>query len=517
MVDTLVTREPHVRRRPVALGGNHDKLADKVEKWAEGLLRKAAADLFTIPPFRSAATGLSLLGYATGTVRWDEEAWPTEPERGRGYKSRRETYEQSKKRVFPFIIEFPHPSRVLIPHTDREPSLAIETLTMPKWEVDKLLGKEERSDDPFEQVQVVNYWESGFEDWRAMYADGEEIEVVRNELGFIPWTHAFSGFGAERTTADYASLESPPGLSMGIKASDQAVGLFKGIEDSITFMDEMNSALRFVGMTAANPVRFTTEDGQELAQQLAEAGVGGVVELTSLSNVKWETPPPISNSLFQIMGNAAQDIDLGTFSGVVQGERTPGVGTATQHALMLGSARQRFEIPMSQLNYMAAQILSFCARMVVERGEPVTINGITCGPKDFEGFYDFEVNFMAMDEGSALRDRQQSMAEYEKGLEDFEGFQRAKGVEDATGKRRKIFIDKALQSEQVMGPIIQAAVSAFQRKVEEEGGVAVPPPPPTQPPQPLVPGEPRGIAAQSEAAGMAQIPGRAINRVIPGV
>ena len=526
MVDTLVTTSPKVTRKPINDSKEAAAKADKVEKWGAGLLRKAASQLFLTPPYRTAASYLSLLGYAAGVVRWDDELWPKEPERGRGYRARLETFEESKKRAFPFILEFPHPGRVLLPSNEKQPSMAIEIATMFKWQVDKMMGRseEEAAGQPFDLIQVVTYWD---EDWRGMFADTEEVKVTVNGLGFIPWTHGFAGYGRERMPTNILSAgqgaTTPASGDFGPTPKNLARGLLAGVEDSIVYLDEDNTAKRALTMLAAYPVEVIEGDAEEYAQQKSEGGLGAVISVTDITKQKWQALPNVAPWMENAAARAMADVEMGTVSSIVQGQRTPGTETATQHAMMLGASRQKFEMPMQQLNYFAAQQLAFCAKMLVARGERVTIDDVTCGADDFQGYYEFEVDFMAKDEGTMLRDKADAREEYEKGLIDFKTYQDIAGRGDASGLSRSIFVEKALQSEQAMGPIIEAAVSAFRQKVEKEGVRFAPqepaggPPTPEEGPTPFT-AQPNGpVEAQQVTQGMTQgaVPAEAFGRVVP--
>ena len=519
MVDTLVTNTPTVTRKPVNESEKAKQAADKVEKWATGLLHQAASRTFLIPPYRQAATFLALLGYAVGVVRWDDTAWPKEPGRGRGYRARQELYKESKGRAFPFILEFPHPGRVLLPSNERQPSIVIEVATMFKWQLDKMMGRteEESQGESFDLFEVLLYWD---EDWRATFAGNEEIQVTSNGLGFIPWTHGFAGYGLERMPTDISNAGGGTRVSdvsdMGPTPVNLARGLLSGVEDSIIYLDEYNTAKRALTMRAAYPVRLTEEDAEELANQLSEGGLGAVVSVKDIQRTKWEDIPNVGAWMDGAAAQAMADIEMGTVSSIVQGQRPAGIDTATQHAMMLGASRQKFEMPMQQLNYFAAQMLSFCARMVCARGESVTIDDVTCSEDDFQGYFEFQVDFLAKDEGTRSREMASAREDFKLGLIDFDGYQDVAGQSDASGLKRRIFVDKALASEQTMGPILEAAVSAFKQRVEKEGVRFAPPSQQQRQPAPFTATPGGAVEAQQMQQGMeATVTNQDMNRAMP--
>lgn len=515
MVDTLVTNSPKVTRKAVNKSEEAKQLADKVEKWGTGALRKAAAQQFLTPPFRTAATFMASLGYGAGVVRWDDDAWPKD--------------EEAKKRAFPFILEFPHPGRVLIPSNERQPSLVIEIATMFNWQVAKMLGKseEEAQGEPFDIIEVITYWD---EEWKGVFAGSEDIKVTKNGLGFIPWTHGFAGYGMERMPTSLSmagtGATSPNVYDMGPTPVNLARGLLSGVEDSIIYLDEHITARRWLEMEAAYGRRVlgAGEDAEEVAQQISEGGLGAVLSVNDVNQLRREDIPNIGAWMDGGAAQALADIERGTTPAVISGERAPRQVTATGEAMTLAQARMKFEMPMQQLNYFAAQQLAFCARMVVARGESVTIDDVTCSEDDFQDYFDFEVDFLAKDEGSLLRAKADAREEIKMALLDFKGYQDTAGRGDATGLQRRIFVDKALTSEQVMGPIIQAAVAAFTQKVAG-GGVTVTPPVPAggSPPgageaqTPFTPQAGGPVEAEQVEQGMmgATVTGQDMGRTIP--
>lgn len=530
MVDTLVTRKPKVTRKPVKDTQQSKDRADRGEKWAQALLwRSALGGQNGMPPFRTAGFYLALLGYGTGAVRWDDSVWDAKADiaRGPGYKRRLEEWKTSRKRAFPFLLEFPHPGRVLMPPMEKKPTIVIETASMYGWQVSGLLEQEapesawEFKGKQYDVVEVVQHWDT---ENRSLYIAGEVAEQGENGLGVVPYVHGFSGRGFEHMPS-YGSLSYGPiggdGTGMlGPKAEDMAVGHLAGITDSIRYLDEFNTAQRWNALRASYPTIYTTEDAEELQRALEKAGLGGIV--TVGEPPKYEDLPNIGAWMQQVSVDARRDVDEGTFAGVVQGEVTPGVTTATQHAMQLGAARVGFDMPMTQLNLMAGEMLGLCARMVSLRGESVTIGEVTCSADDFEGNYDFEVDFQAKDEGQKLREENSGMEKFKMGLLDFEGFQDIAGVGDATGMRKRIFVDRARQSEPVQNAVFEAAMAFFRAKVakkarEEQkvnGNQGMPPTPGQMPgfiPQPG--GVQEGRQAQQ---GMAQVPGQGIERVIGG-
>ena len=525
MVDTLVTTQPTVTRAVVAAGKVHDDLADKAKNWGKALLLHTAVSGAVTPPFRSAAVYLALIGYAAGVVRWDDKAWDVPmPEKGRGYQKRLDLYKREQRRRFPFVIEFPHPARILLPHTESRPTVGIEIASMYGWQVEEMLRAQDLPTDdlhakPYDAVEVLNYWD---EQKRGLFINKQEVEVRDNALGRVPFVHGFSGYGHEGIPSGDMSVTMPTGVmgAAGPKPEDLAVGLLAGVVDSIRALDEFMTAVGYLVQTAAYPTYFTSENAEELARKMEEAGIGGIVQVGDPQNAL--KPSEIPQMGAWMAGHAAmlrQDIEEGTASGSVQGQLSPNVPTATGQAMQLGQARLRFGMPMHHLNLMAAEAVGLCARMTAERGETVTIDEYACGADDFEGSYDFTVDFMADDEGELLRKKNLGMEEYEKKLLDFDSYQEdVAGRPDSSVIRRKINLDTAMASPEIQGAIIQAATALFQMKLAQRnqgGGSGNGRNPAPAPPAGFttMPGGPQE-AAQAQQ-GMEQVPGEGIARVVP--
>ena len=538
MVDTLITNEPTVSRKLVKEGQAHEDNADKAENWGKGLLRRVAVAGGPVPPFRTAAYFLALLGYTTGVWRWDDKLWDATPtvKRGPGYSARLEEAKAQQARGFPYVIEFPHPARILLPHQERKPSIAIELASMYGWQVEKMLEREawEKVGDlhanPYDILEVMNYWD---EEKRGLFINKVEVEVRDNGFGFVPFGHAFSGYGHESMPAIWGSHGSgTTALSMGPNPEDEAVGILAGAEDSIKALDEFSTSLGFLVGLASYTNYFTTGNADEINKQRVEGGLGGAVHVEKVEDMpKPSEIPQLGAWVFQHKESLRQNIDELTFQGVVAGQMSPNVPmTATGQAMQLGEARHKFGMPMTQLNLLAGEFLGMSARATVLKGAQVEIDGVSCGEKEFEGNYEFQVDFMSKDEGQKLRDTAAANEGFKAGTSSFEEVQTAKGVTDVTGMRDEVTIDKAWAMPVVMETLVGMAVEEVKRRIEEKKAKeaaknGAPPAPPLVGANPIpAPGTPQSFipmpggptqAAQVQQ-GMEQVPGAGMAQTMPG-
>ena len=342
---------------------------------------------------------------------------------------------------------------------------------------------------------------------------------MENPSGLVPYFHAYAGKGYEH--APLAGIESPAPLSnassYGPKPEDMAIGLLDRVHDSLTAADELNSA-RIARVLRNTYLRmYAAGDTAALSEQMANAGLGAVIDTSMVSGIDWEKPSPPEPDLAGLTAAVMTDIDQGTFSGVVAGERQAGVETATEFSLMLGAARISFGVPMQAINRMAALVLEMGAELAVENDATITLNGVAVKASEFEAGFDVEVDFLHKDEGELQRERQIGMEEITRGLRSKRRYFEATGVADATSETDEITVDTALQNDLVQQTIIQAAAAEFQARVaKSKGGTASPSvpgagvsgvqAPPTPQPQAPLP----SYAGQTEPAGVPPDLGRLV-------
>lgn len=510
MVDTLVTFSPKVHREPVKEGQAHTEKANKVEKWGQGVLRQVAVKNSALPPFRGAAIYITLLGDCKGVARLDYEVWDEDP----------------SKRVlkkFPFVIEFPHPARILVPPFERIPTMVIESSSIYQWQLKRQYPKLRTQDkNDFDLMEMLTYWD---DEWVGVVVDGEKVEIRKNGFPLIPYVHAFSGKGFERSP-NYDAASSKESPNLGPRAQDLAEGLLAGLESTIKAADTHVTAMTYLARRMAYQTRYIAGDAEAIGKAEEEAGAGGLVSIGDSAKditdiIRWEDVPNVSPFINQPLEMYKQIMDVTTFPDALGGIVPPNITTASGQAIQLGSIGKRFGMSMEQLNYIAGLLLGYCARMITERGESVTIDGITCSGDDFEGNYDFEVNFWAKDEGERMRLINTGLQMLKEGAIDERTFlEKYAGEEDSTKIERQKLVQKALNAPQVLESVINAAAVEFSKQhgvapaqVPEAASPAMPTP--AAPPASLTP-LPGGVQQGAQVTqGMAAVPGGNMARVIP--
>lgn len=445
MVDTLITAEPVVKREPENDSETAKDSADRVERAMQKLLVLSARESI-MPPQRIVGGNFARYGYAWQNLKINMDVFPPKPEKGRGLKKRTEKREKERLSVLPFRIEAGHPKWVLMPGYTKEPEFAIEIQPRPAFEVERQYDNYDAKGKTLEDVEV---WLSWDKKWRGVFVDGQEILVVPNGWGFVPYVQGMAGFGY------------PSGVAMNYLMEDLAVGLLSRSIDALKVKDEMLTALHHLILRAAYPHLFTTED----VAYLTEALQGTIVQVSDVANLKWEEFPQVGNIFVQLLQAIEQDIAEGTFVGEVSGERTPGVNTALQHALILNAARLRFGEGVRQLNYMSASLLGMAAKVIETMGETVKIGGIIIGPDDIRGNYEFEVDYLQGDAESNLRKNDIGLRMWQAGAISQEDYlQEWAGVTDASGAIEKRRREELRKSEWAQGKVLQLASRLLAEK-----------------------------------------------------
>lgn len=524
MVDSQVTDNPRVTRKPQGEGAAHKAEADKVEKVAVGILRKGAQTWGLVPPFRTCALFLALLGYGELLVRLDSSRWPKKPRKGtKGYEEALERWERERRNAFPWVIEAPYPARVLLPPNEREPSFAVESATMYNWQIERDYGIGPHDGKLMGVTDTILYMDR---EQVGLVIGKEMVVKKRNPYKIVPYTHAYAGMGIEHPSS--YSLGEGSSSDLGPAPEDLAVGLLGGNEEEIRAADELVTAFLHMALLSSYQTIYLPYAVDSASFQAArkKAGLGGTFQLPAgvdPNTIKYGDVPRLDPWVFQVLQTYLQGLEGGTFSGIVQGQIAPNVPTATGQAMLLGSSRLKFGLPLQQLNYMAGQCLGFIARMTEVIGDEFWVEGIPFSGKDFEGNYDFEVNFMAKDEASQMRRTAQNLDLLKVDSISLEKLIEETGESDVTGEMRRILVGKMLKDPALLGQIMQLGMQLAQKKV----GVSLPPPtvvpvtPAVPPPggmgqpQPFVQ-PPGGLGeAQQVQQGMEQIPGQGMERALP--
>ena len=203
--DHQLAHDPIVHRMPADEGVMHKRRADKVEPALKAIM-DAASLLEPSLTWKQVGKHLLLYGYAVvedgmdGNVLHDRD---DKPRRGRDeteeeYKIRQRLAAAKAEMMMPFRTRAPHPARVLLDPTEKDPKVAVKHTYRYSKDLEDMTkarmtstGKPKRGsvtkwecdDEPFALIETYEYWS---ECWHAMVADGNMLFGEKNTWGFVP-------------------------------------------------------------------------------------------------------------------------------------------------------------------------------------------------------------------------------------------------------------------------------------------------------------------------------------------
>ncbi|KKN40164.1 hypothetical protein LCGC14_0735960 [marine sediment metagenome] len=437
-VDNQLAFEPKVHRPPRGETEDAKEKADKIEPFVVAGFMEASL-LEPLLTFKQ--VGRHLLSYGYTVVQgplWNTESRPEEPKKERGeskndFEIRMVLYENEKRTWMPYRIRAPHPSRVLLDPLEKKPSFAIVHGKRYAGEIAALLrGRKGRkdvqlgefdADDPFEQIEVSEVFNQR---WHGMFKGGDLLFLEKNKPQFVPFGHAFSGFGQEPTA-------SPTGLD----PSALAVGVLDPLLETLRAEAQALSSIQNALIEAAFPDKYTSGSAADLAAQQARGD--GIKEVPGgKDSIWWEKNPELPEWLFRALALLEQDLELGSFSKQLAGIRETGVTTVGQQAILSTAAARKFVAPGKQIEHLATNIGSNMLRLLDISGETLTIRGHKLSPADLQHDYSLEVKFELIDPVLQMQERITSMNEHGARLLSDESYWSKTRLEDATGERRRL-------------------------------------------------------------------------------
>ena len=423
-VAQLITSEPRARRHPLGDGKEAQERANTLSGWGAQVLR-GFTRYSTTSPLKEFGKHLFLYGYAClYGPNWDNRLWPDFPKRGarrssnQAWLNEKAQWEREVSAIFPFQVQVPHPTKVLLdPTAPAVPPWGI--LPTKRWAQtlkDEFPNIVRSSSHPeeigfshgdlrverWEPVNVWTYWSE--ERYIMVVQDNITIADTENPRGYVPFIQALSGFGSD------SALESNADA-----VASMAYGILRPIRSALvseaqigTGMDEMIWRWAFQHLLVERGAKTIGDAMGEF--MVVETGEGNAVQ--------WEPSPQVPNWVPGLMEDRRRDAEIGTYSQVVRGGKDPGVRTAAMHSQQVSLAKQIFNTPMQRLNHVASILLGNCARLMQVMEAPVTVTGLIEGksrqarisPDMFQGHYAFDVDMEASDDVQRSIDMERGMA-----------------------------------------------------------------------------------------------------------
>ena len=452
-VDHQLAYEPIVHRFPVSQTEASERRANEVEPALKAILDEASLFEPTMT-WKQVGKHLLLYGYAVVEDGLDSSCMAQRRENPR--KGRIEPQEEVDRRVrihrnavksmMPFRTRAPHPSRVLLDPMEKEPRMAVKhayrrSIDLEEITSARMTGSRAKrgevhpwktGDNPFEMVMVDEFWS---ECWHAMVADSELLFVEKNTWGFIPYSHAFSGYGQEITSIE----EYDP--------SYLAVGILEPVMPVLKAQAQAVAGRHNALMEATFNPTGTVMDASELEEQLSR---GDVIEMGNRNDVWKMEIPQLPRWMFASEEWLDRDIELGTFSRALAGVREQGVSTVGQQAILTTAAGRKFVSPTKQLEHLATKSAAHILQWIDVLELGLRIRGHQIADDMLESDYSCTVSFELIDPVLQLQFRELGMREVQQGLKSKETYWSSDArLEDSTGEQKRLLEDLIRQDPRV--------------------------------------------------------------------
>lgn len=454
--DTQFAFDPTVRRQPLGEGDDAKRSADNIEKALRAIMLDAALHEPNLP-WKQVGRYHLTYGYAiiegplTTFIGKPVKPRQTDDETDEEFQERQIDYEALLKGFNPIRIRAPHPSSVLLPPLEKQPTVAVKRSQRYAYELESLIvvKKGQRKDtnplpknqDRFEQLKVLEFWTPH---WHVMkLQDGQILFAEKHKLGFVPYVHSYSGFGQERT--DQETFDP----------ADLCVGILEAVTDSIKVEAQSMSAKHSALIRAATTPVGTTGDAAQAQQEIARGGIleGRKEDYWIMDQPNWE------RWMLEVDKEVSRDIEAGTYSPALLGLRQEGVSTVGQQVILSTAASRKFAAPNRQAEHMGTITASRVLQIVERMREPITVQGHTLRPSDIRRNYAVQVSFPVIDKNLQLQERELALRELAAGAIDKTTYQEESGREDITQLRERSIDDRVRETQQYSFIAAQAAAT----------------------------------------------------------
>ena len=446
-VDHQLAFEPLVHRAPAGIGEEHKRRADQLEPALKAIMDEAQLQEPNLT-WKQIGKHLLLYGYAVvedGLDTTTMQARRDKPKKGRSelkedFEGRMRLWEHRKKTMMPFRTRAVHPARVLLDPLKKEPRLAIKhtyRLSQDLAELTQARAEQrgrgrpvevnpwEVKDNPFEMVLCDEWWSDC---WHALATDaGDLLFVEKNTWGFVPYAHAFSGYGQEPTSISE------------IDPTHMAVGLLDHALESLKAQAQAVAGRHNALIEATFNPMVTTGSADELQDQLSRSDIIEVANRGEVGRMEMQQLPGWMFDTEQWMD---KDIELGTYSRSLAGIRDQGVSTVGQQAILSTSAMRKFVAPSKQLEHLAGRSAEHILQLIDVLDLDMYVRGYEVSSTEIEHDYSVRVSFTLVDPVLQLQQREMGLREVQAGVKSRETYWSADArLEDASGERKRLLED----------------------------------------------------------------------------
>ena len=446
-----------VKRFPAGDTYKRKRTADKVEVFLEALMtevaRKEATNTIGLAKRHLLAYGYSVL---EGPILDTREY-------------QRMLNDDEGKKWNPIRLRAPHPQRVLMSPSERNPGEGFKRVRRSSDEIKALLERKrtrkearvykdwEPAKEGYQEPDTTEYWS---EDWHVFMIEDEILYTEPNTWGYFPLIQGFSGWGIEPT--DMTKI-NPKYLAVSVLEH-----VLEGLKLQAQRKTAQHNAVIEAGFQRQG---YDAKRGGQLSEAQAEETIARDGLLPGEKDAWWwRDTPRLPDWLFQVGQEIDQDIENATFSKTVSGQRLPGVNTVGQQAILSTAGERKFDAPSLQIDEMFSVGCGNSLRLIEAVGMPITVRGITIGPDDIKGDYSVDASFKNEDPVMRAQERNIGLQELEREVLDPETYLEDTGRENAQEILRRGLVHKAVRSEQVMGQIIETFLAEFKQKHRPKPG-----------------------------------------------
>jgi hypothetical protein len=460
--DTQMAYNPKIKRRPIGKGNGPEKAADDIENGLEAILLDAFLREMEHPAKRGGKNML-LYGYNNYEAPlMNLDGAPKEPEikpgeSGDEFEGRMNQWEADKAGWNPFRVRVSNPSRILLDPTERVPTMGIKRGFWFAKDL-KRIAKQSGSTwsageaKPFDRFKLVDYYDEDHHvvvvsrvgnDGAVTHSEqvsGDIFLEEDNNYGYVPFTHAYSGFGFEPTNADSQSTKY------------LAQGLLSGKIEALRIDAQAKSAVHNYLMNAVYIFIRTSDDAEVARKKLA----GEVITSAERDDYEWMKVPELPQIVMQTMQRLDREIDFGTFNPILAGMSLGASATLGETALLTSAAQKKFINPGMQMDFMFTQICANILRSIDKEGKSVTVRGRTITPAMIRHNYSIEVKFEIVNPTQHLQEKQYAMSEVHANLRSTESYWEIARVTDTSEERRRLYRDMLMKDPRVQEMVINA-------------------------------------------------------------
>ena len=462
--DTQLAFEPRFHREPVGRGKKAEEEANDIEVAMAAIFDDMALHEPSLP-WKQTGRYLLMYGYAAKEgPMWDVMSEPKRLPAEQG-----ETQEEKDAREAIYLSEVEnwnpirsraiHPARVLLDPTEKVPQLAIKREVMYKQRLSELAAFKVKhrkhaqryewdGKEPYAQQPITHHWNPM---WHSVKQDdGDILWSERNMWGFVPYSHVFAGFGMEETESSRAN------------PTDLAVGLLDPILESLKVQAQSRSARHRMLIEAAYAPLGSRFDPEEAAEALQNEILQG--EQDDYWKLKVQEIPRWMDAVDR---EVDQDIQQGSYTRQLAGNREPGVVTLGQQAILSNAAARKFNGPAVQLAHMATLEAQRILRLVDVFGKTIGAKGHHITPEMVRHNYNIQVSFEVLDPVIDLQRREIGMQEYDRGLIDDATYRHIYGrYADETAIRKKLLQQEVMRDPLLAGELAIEAVAEIGLEAE---------------------------------------------------